>query len=118
VHEIMSGQPCSSTASLERPDALFRYSLTGDDGLGCSIHDVVQMLPGVQMSAIKVALRVLLHGDWIFDALGAGEGQDATLSAAARWMYVLIFVLLRCALARNSCFFMCFLCVVCGGFCM
>ena len=40
------------------------------------------------MAAVKVALQILLHGDWIYDALSAGDGADDAASADARWMYV------------------------------
>ena len=88
AHEIMLVSPYPSTAVIVLADAIFRHAATGGGGVGCGLHDLADKLPGVPMSAIKVALRVLLQGDWIYDALGAGDVADAAVSAQARWMYV------------------------------
>ena len=49
------------------------------------------------MSAIKVVIRILLHGDWVYDALGASDAVVADLSAGVQWM---------CVLCANATFFM------------
>ena len=49
------------------------------------------------MSAIKVVIRILLHGDWVYDALGASDAVVADVSAGVQWM---------CVLCANATFFM------------
>ncbi len=40
------------------------------------------------MSAINVAIRVLLRGDWIYNALGENDGAAEEVSAGVQWMCV------------------------------
>jgi hypothetical protein len=76
---------CAQTAS---GDTLRRLAHSADDSVGCGVHDIADELPGVPMSSIKVAIRILLHGDWIYDALGAGREAAGDVSAGVLWMCV------------------------------
>jgi hypothetical protein len=44
------------------------------------MHDIAQRLPGVPIAAIKVAIIILVRGDWVYDC---DAGDDDT-----RWMCV------------------------------
>ena len=48
---------------------------------------MAQGLPGVPIAAIRAAVRILLHGDWIYDALSSNEGIGG-VSGEGRWMCV------------------------------
>ena len=62
-------------------------SRSGDDDIGCGVDDMAQGLPGVPIAAIRAAVRILLHGDWIYDALSSNEGIGG-VSGEGRWMCV------------------------------
>ena len=74
-----------------------RFHCSADENIGCGIHAIADALPGVPMSAIKVVIRILLHGDWVYDALGASDAVVADVSAGVQWM---------CVLCANATFFM------------
>jgi hypothetical protein len=85
--------------------SLRRLARSADGSVGCGVHDIADALPGVPMSSIKVAIRILLHGDWIYDALGASLAAAGDVSTGVLWMYVQsAAVNARCCIPDVFCF--------------
>lgn len=61
-------------------DTFCSRALSGESDVGCAMHDIAQRLPGVPIAAIRVAISILVRGDWVYDC-DAGDDD-------ARWMCV------------------------------